>query len=209
MNIAVLNEVSARSKNGELLAALEGRGHGVYNCGMDTDSDLPELTYIHTGLMAGLIAATGSADLIVGGCGTGEGFLISSNQYPGIICGLVTNPLDGWLYAQINGGNCIALPFLLGYGWAGDVHLRFIFDRYFSVESGCGYPEHRKESQRESRRMLEEINVRVRKGWSDILESLDRDLVKKVASFPDFIEFLDRQGTENRQLIDQLKEYGV
>ena len=41
-----------------------------------------------------------------------------------------------------------------GYGWAGDVNLRMIFDAYFSVERGSGYPAHRQAPQRASRMAL-------------------------------------------------------
>ena len=55
-------------------------------------------------------------------------------QYPGVFCGHIMTPLDAWLFRQINGGNCISLALNQGYGWAADVNLKFIFDRFFSVE---------------------------------------------------------------------------
>jgi ribose 5-phosphate isomerase RpiB len=101
MKIAVINETSAADKNADILAALEGRGHEVINAGMTRNGAQPELTYIHTGLMATLLLGLKRVDLVVGGCGTGQGFLNSVVQYPGVICGHILTPLDAWLFTQI------------------------------------------------------------------------------------------------------------
>ena len=143
MIIAVINETSAADRNADILAALESRGHNVINAGMVKSGAKPELTYIHTGLMAAILLNLKRVDFVVGGCGTGQGFLNSVMQYPGITCGHILNSLDAWLFTQINAGNCISLALNQGYGWAGDVNLRLIFDCLFSVEPGSGYPPHR------------------------------------------------------------------
>ena len=109
MRIAVINETSAADRNADILAALDGRGHTVINAGMVKTGAKPELTYIHTGLLAALLLNTGRADFVVGGCGTGQGFLNAAMQYPGVFCGHILTSLDAWLFAQINGGNCISL----------------------------------------------------------------------------------------------------
>ena len=108
--------------------------------------------------MSAILLNAGAADFVVGGCGTGQGYLNAVLQYPNVVCGLISGPLDAWLFTQINGGNCISLPLNQGYGWAADANLRFVFDRIFSVERGCGYPESRKESQQQSRAILEGIS---------------------------------------------------
>jgi ribose 5-phosphate isomerase RpiB len=173
---------------------------------MQANSGEPELTYMNTGLMAGLLLATGSAELVVGGCGTGMGFLLSANQYPGVFSGLIINPLEAWLFSQINGGNCISLPLLYGYGWAGDVQLSFIFDRYFSVESGCGYPNHRKESQKRSRKLLQSINTLTHVSWEHIVEEMNDEVLSPVLLFPGFLERLEEEASYNAQLIEKLKQ---
>ena len=159
MKIAIINETSAADRNADILKSLEGRGHEVINAGMTKNATPPELTYIHTGFMAALLLHLKSVDFVVGGCGTGQGFLNSVMQYPGVMCGHIITPLDGWLFTQINGGNCISLMLNQGYGWAANENLRMIFDQIFSVEPGCGYPPHRAESQRQSRTILGAILV--------------------------------------------------
>ena len=108
MKIAVINETSAADRNADILAALEGRGHELINPGMRKNGEKPELQYIHTGLMAAILLNLKRVDLVVGGCGTGQGFMNSVMQYPGVFCGHILNPLDAWLFAQINDGNCMS-----------------------------------------------------------------------------------------------------
>ena len=192
MRIAVINEVSARDKNKFILDALKQVNAEVHNVGMSESADKPELTYIHTGLMAGLSLATGAADFVVGGCGTGQGFLISAMQYPCVFCGHITNPLDAWLFSQINGGNCISLALNKGFGWAGDIELKYIFEKLFSGEPGQGYPSARSESQRESRNILKEINTAAHTDFASILKSIDKTVLNTVINYPVFMKFIEK-----------------
>lgn len=205
MRIVVVSEVSAADKNEAIIRSLEHRGHVVINAGMKESAAGPELTYIHTGLMAALLLEFQAADLVVGGCGTELGFMLSANQYPGVSCGLVTGPVEAWLFAQINGGNCISLPLLYGFGWAGDVNLSFIFDRYFSVESGAGYPQHRRESQQKSRSTLQEINLKVRRPWEEIVTVLGEDVIAPALTYPGFMALLEKGDPQKRPLLALLQ----
>ncbi len=192
MRIAVINEVSASHRNADIMAALEGSGHTVYNAGMQNPEQKPELTYIHTGLMAAVLLNAKAVDLVIGGCGTGQGFLNSAMQYPGVFCGLIVDPLDAWLFAQINGGNCISLPLNKGYGWAGDVNLNFVFEKLFACEVGAGYPEHRKESQKTSRETLGKISVNAHKSMDEILRTMDESIMKPLSQWDEFSSLLGK-----------------
>ena len=192
MKIAVISEVSAVIKNPDIVAALEGRGHEIINAGMKTADDKPELTYIQTGLLAGLLLGTKKVDMVVGGCGTGLGFINSALQYPGVMCGLLSNDLDAWLFGKINGGNCISLPLLVGYGWAGDINLKFIFDKLFFVTGfGKGYPPHREESQQQSRRLFFGVSEATHKPLAQIISDLEDDVIKPALGFPGISGLLD------------------
>lgn len=184
MKIAILNETSAADRNADIIAALEGRGHTLINAGMTANGAQPELTYIHTGLLTALFLSTGAADFVVGGCGTGQGYLNAAMQYPGVFCGHILTPLDAWLFTQINGGNCISLMLNQGFGWASDVNLRMIFDALFSVESGIGYPAHRQASQRESRRTLGKVSEVTHRSLVEILLALPEDVIKPALTYP-------------------------
>lgn len=191
MKIAVINETSAADRNSDIIRALNSFDNEVINVGMKKNFEKPELTYIHTGFLAALFLNLNIVDYIVGGCGTGQGFLNSVMQYPGVICGLVGSPLDAWLFTQINNGNCISLRLNQGYGWASNENLRFIFEKLFSVEGGCGYPAHRKESQKESLIALQEVSQRTHKTFMDIVESLPESVTRPALSYPGVKDILN------------------
>ena len=201
MRIAVINETSAADKNKDILSALEGRGHTIINAGMTKTGAKPELTYIHTGFLAAILLNLKRVDLVVGGCGTGQGFLNSVMQYPNVCCGLIQNPLDAWLFGQINGGNCISLALNYGYGWAGDINLKFIFDTLFSLkEFGRGYPPHRQESQQQSIKTIKEISAITHRTFGEIILSLDKSVIQPVITYPGVLELID---------IDSIPDEGI
>jgi len=204
MRIAVINETSAADRNADIMAALSGRGHEVINAGMKKNSVKPELQYTNTGLMSALLLNLRRVDLVVGGCGTGQGFLASASQYPGVFCGHILNSLDAWLFAQINGGNCLSLALNQGYGWAGDVNLRFIFDRFFEVELGAGYPPHRREPQRASRQMLARINQIVHLPLAEIVSALPDEVVLPALTYPGMWDLLEVDAIEDQPLKNAL-----
>jgi len=205
MRIAVINETSAADRNADILRALEGRGHEIVNAGMTRNGATPELSYIHTGLMTGLLLYLKRVDFVVGGCGTGQGYLNSVMQYPGVFCGHILNDLDAWLFTQINGGNCISLALNQGYGWAGDVNLRFIFDRIFSVERGCGYPPHRAAPQREYRTKLDEVSRLTHRSFAEIVRALPAHAVLPALEYPGMRDLIDVDTISDADLRDALQ----
>ena len=123
MRIAVVNETSAVDKHPAIMSALEGRGLDVVNAGMAAKGEDPELQYIQTGLISALLLAAERVDMVIGGCGTGQGYMNSVMQYPGVACGHLLTPLDAFLFARINAGNVVSLALNQGWGWAGEVNL--------------------------------------------------------------------------------------
>lgn len=204
MKVAVINEVSAKDKNKHIIAALQKNNCQVISVGMNEEPS-QTLTYIHTGLMAGILLNLGTVDLVVGGCGTGQGFLVSAMQYPLVFGGLIETPLDAWLFGQINGGNCISLALNKGYGWAGDVNLVHIFEKLFDNEFGSGYPQERKESQKESRQLLKNISLASHKSFIDILSGIEQSLLDVIFAHKPFVDaiYLDCKNTDlQRYIID-------
>jgi ribose 5-phosphate isomerase RpiB len=207
MKIVILNETSAADRNADIVTALEGRGHTLINAGMKQNGVKPELTYIHTGLLGALFLNLGAADFVVGGCGTGQGFLNSVMQYPNVCCGHIINPLDAWLFTQINGGNCISLMLNQGYGWASDVHLKMIFDQLFAVESGVGYPGHRKESQQNSRKILSTISQTTHSAMHEILQKLPESIVVEALAYPGIFDALRFDNLPQTAIKEALKKW--
>ena len=206
MRIAVINETSAADRNVDILAALDGLGHEVINAGMKKSGEKPELSYIHTGLMSAVLLNAGSVDFVVGGCGTGQGFLNSVMQYPGVTCGHIITPLDAWLFAQINAGNCVSLMLNQAYGWAGEVNIRFIFEKLLCVEPGAGYPEHRRDPQQASRLLLHNLNVITHNDMRGIIERLPAEVIQPVVDYPGFLEILESYGRTDAGILSAMQK---
>ena len=147
MRIALINENSQAEKNGLIYRSLkkvaDTKGYEVDNYGMYSAEDENTLTYVQNGILAAILLNSGAADYVVTGCGTGEGAMLALNSFPGVICGHVCDPSDGYMFAQINDGNAVSLPFAKGFGWGAELNLEYIFEKLFSEQSGQGYPRER------------------------------------------------------------------
>lgn len=206
--IAVINEVSACQRNKDIINALDGRGLTIYNVGMTDVNDNNPLTYIHTGLMSAILLNTGLCDLVIGGCGTGIGYLNCVMQFPNIICGLILEPLDAWLFSQINAGNCVSLALNKGYGWAADIQLKYIFDKLFDGESGCGYPPARAESQAQSRMVMNRITNLTHRNMVDIIKDMPTEIIKVVKNQTPFMSLLETgKGNSAKQIASILESF--
>ncbi len=206
MRIAVVIDRSGAARAADVVAAPEGRGHEIFNAGMEGKDGEAPLSYVQTGLISALLLHLERADFVVGGCGSGQGYLNAVLQYPGVFCGLIRSPLDAWLFTQINGGNCVSLPLGLGYGFAADVNLRFVFDRLFEVASGSGYPAHRGEGQRRALRLLEEVSQESHRPFAEIVRRLPAELVGPALRYPGVWEYLAVEGIADEALRDALQE---
>jgi len=207
MKIALLNEFSQAAKNPIVLEQLQRvaneQGHTVYNVGMNGDND-HYLTYIHLGIIAGLLLNAKAVDFVVAGCGTGQGALVSLNAHPGVVCGYCIDPSDAYLFAQINNGNALSLPFAKGFGWGADLNLGYIFEKAFSGERGLGYPPERRESQNRNAGILNSVKDAMNKNYLEGLKALDPELVKTAVSGERFQEcfFANCQDDEIRAFVE-------
>lgn len=185
MKIALINENSQAGKNASVLNELQTvaneQNHSVFNVGMSDEND-HHLTYIHLGIMASLLLNSKAIDFVVSGCGTGQGALLSLNAHPGVVCGYCIDPADAFLFAQINNGNALALPFAKGFGWGAELNVRFIFEKAFSGETGQGYPPERKAPQVENAGILNQVKSAMTKDYLTGLKALDPALVKTAVS---------------------------
>jgi ribose 5-phosphate isomerase B len=182
MKIALMNEFSQAGKNATVLEQLQAvadeQGHDVFNVGMNGDND-HRLTYIHLGIIAALLLNSKAVDFVVSGCGTGQGALMSLNAYPGVACGYCIDPADAYLFAQINNGNALALPFAKGFGWGAELNVRYVFEKAFTGETGLGYPAERRESQVANAGILESVKAATGKPFLDGLKAIDPELIKQ------------------------------
>ncbi|ELE5892284.1 RpiB/LacA/LacB family sugar-phosphate isomerase [Vibrio fluvialis] len=191
MKIALMMENSQAGKNAMVLNELNTvaapLGHDVFNVGMSDEND-HHLTYIHLGIMASILLNSKAADFVVAGCGTGQGAMMSLNLHPGVICGYCLEPSDAFLFNQINNGNALSLAFAKGFGWAGELNVRYIFEKAFTGERGQGYPIERAEPQQRNAGILTKVKFAVAKDVVEALRSIDQELVKTAAGGARFQE---------------------
>ncbi len=207
MKIAVFNESSTCLKNKDVMNALKEAGLDAFNLGMTGPEDSVLLT-VETGLMTALVLNLNCVDFVIGGCGTGQGYLNAAVQYPNVVCGLITEPSDAWLFSQINAGNCVSLALNKGYGWAGDINLKYMFQRLFETEPGLGYPVSRKQPQEEIRVRHSEVMNATHYQMDQILDRLDKNLVRNVFHFKNFFTFLVEHGDRSLPLYGKIIEIG-
>lgn len=185
MKVALMMENSQAGKNAvvlkELNAVAEEKGFAVFNVGMSDEQD-HHLTYIHLGIMASILLNSRAIDFVVTGCGTGQGALMSLNIHSGVVCGYCIDPADAFLFAQINNGNALSLPFAKGFGWGAELNVRYIFEKAFTGRKGEGYPPERKEPQVRNAGILNQVKGALVKDYLEGLRSLDRELVKTAVS---------------------------
>ncbi|MGM9552104.1 MAG: RpiB/LacA/LacB family sugar-phosphate isomerase [Clostridia bacterium] len=182
MKIALINENSQAAKNALIEATLkkvvEPLGHEVFNYGMYSAEDTAQLTYVQIGILAAILLNSGAADLVITGCGTGEGAMLACNSFPGVLCGHVVDPTDAYQFTQVNNGNAIALPFAKGWGWGCELNLQYVFEKLFVEEWGGGYPKERAVPEQRNKKILDEVKKVTHQDMFYILENIDQDLLK-------------------------------
>jgi len=212
MRIALINENSQAAKNSIVEASLrkvaDAKGYEVVNYGMYSADDAAQLTYVQNGILAAILLNSGAADFVVTGCGTGEGAMLALNSFPGVICGHVATTLDAYTFAQINDGNAISIPFALGFGWGGDLHLEYIFEKLFSEPFGGGYPKERAVPEQRNKKILDDVRAKAFRPLADILKDLDPELVKGALAGEHFDEyfFRDCKDPAIAELVRELKK---
>lgn len=192
MKIALINENSQAAKNelicNTLKKVVEPMGHEVLNFGMYSAEDKNQLTYVQIGLLTAILLNSKAVDLVITGCGTGEGAMLAANSFPGVLCGHVVDPTDAYQFTQVNNGNAIALPFAKGWGWGCELNLQYVFEKLFVEEWGGGYPKERAVPEQRNAKILNEVKKVTHKDMMTILKEIDQDFLKEAVSGEKFAE---------------------
>jgi len=192
MKIALINENSQAAKNGiihdALTSVVEPMGHEVHNYGMYTADDAAQITYPMVGLLTGILINSGAADFVITGCGTGSGSMLAANAMPGVFCGLVIDPTDAFLFAQINDGNAVAMPYAKGFGWAAELNLQDCYRKLFEGESGVGYPKERAAIMAKNRSVVADLKKASCHDMLTVLGNVDQDLLKSAIAGEKFAD---------------------
>ncbi len=201
MRIGLINENSQATKNSIIYEALQKvalkKNYEVYNYGMENAEDA-QLTYVQVGLLSAILLNGGAVDFIVTGCGTGEGALLALNSFPNVLCGHVTDPTDAYLFAQINDGNAIALPFAKGFGWGSELTPENIFEQLFKDNFGNGYPKERVIPEQRDKKILDEVKKVTHVDMYTILENIDQDFLYETINRKQFKELFFANATDEK-----------
>ncbi len=192
MKIALINENSQAAKNelicNTLKSVVEPLGHEVLNFGMYTAEDEAQLTYVQVGLLTAILLNSKAVDLVITGCGTGEGAMLACNAFPGVLCGHVVDPTDAYQFTQVNNGNAIAMPFAKGWGWGCELNLSYVFEKLFVSEWGQGYPRERAVPEQRNKKILDDVKKITHRDMMSILKDIDKDFLKAAVSGEKFSE---------------------
>ena len=199
MKIAVIIEGSTKTKSADIIKAVESldQGHEVYNLGMKNADGEPDLNYLDTGFLSALVLNLKAVDFVLGGCGTGQGYMNTVLQFPGVFCGLLIDPVDSFLYSQVNAGNCISFSLNKNYGLGGDLNLKYMLQNLFNSTYGQGYPAARKEIQIKARGRLEQLSVDAHKSMAEIIKAMDKAVIDTVLKFPGILDFIKNKAPES------------
>lgn len=204
MRIALINENSQASKNeliyNTLNAVATKYGHTVDNYGMIHVEDQP-LTYVQNGLLAAILINSGAADFVVTGCGTGSGAMLACNSFPKVLCGLIVDPSDAYMFGQINDGNCAAFPFAKGFGWGAELNLEYCFEKLFNGPRGQGYPKERVVPEQRNKKILDGIKEITHTPMIEILKRIDRDFLLETIDRPSFRKYFFANA-KDKEIVD-------
>jgi len=208
MRIALINENSQAAKNEIIYNTLnkvaKKYGHTVDNYGMLNAEDKP-LTYVQNGLLAAILINSGAADFIVTGCGTGAGAMLALNSFPKMLCGLVVEPSDAYLFGQINDGNAISMPYAKGFGWGAELNLENVYENLFKAPFGGGYPKERVVPEQRNKKILDGIKEITHRPMIEILKEIDKDFLLETIDRDTFKKYFFQNAT-NQEIITFIKK---
>ena len=207
MRIALINENSQASKNELIYNTLNKvatkYGHTVENYGMFGAED-KSLTYVQNGLLAAILLNSGAADFVVTGCGTGVGAMLALNSFPNVLCGLVIEPSDAYLFGQINDGNAISMPYAKGFGWGAELNLENVYENLFKAPFGGGYPKERVVPEQRNKKILDGVKEITHRPMIDILKEIDKDFLLETIDRDTFKKYFF-ENAKNKEIIDFIK----
>lgn len=185
MKIGVIQASSQKEKNSIIFESVtktaKTLGHEVVNFGVFDDS-LQQFSYIEIAICVSLLLSSRAVDFIVTGCSSGQGMMLACNSLPSVLCGYVPTPQDAFLFGRINNGNAVSLPLGLNWGWLGEINLQCTLNKLFDGPFGEGYPVDDAERKRHDTKLLKQMNQTVKKTWADIIDVVDKELLKKALS---------------------------
>ena len=119
---------------------------------------------------------------------------MSLNIHPGVVCGYCIDPADAFLFAQINNGNALSLPFAKGFGWGAELNVRFIFEKKpLPAATAKAIRRAQRTAGAQCRDPQPGQSSSSKENYLDTLRAIDPQLVKTAISGPRFQECFFRK----------------
>ncbi|MEE1231615.1 MAG: RpiB/LacA/LacB family sugar-phosphate isomerase [Phascolarctobacterium sp.] len=181
MRIGVIVPSTQSAKNKFLVNAVrEAQSEAeVFNLGCFSNED-EQYSYVEIALTIALLLHKKVVDFVVTGCSSGQGMMLACNAMPGVLCGYIPTPQDAYLFGRINAGNAVSLPLGLGFGWAGELNLRYTLKALFDGPFGTGYPAEHAERKIRDTLLLKQLKAKSQKDMAEFLAAVDKELLAKV-----------------------------
>lgn len=209
MKVGVIQASSQKEKNDVIFkcvtSAVEPLGCEVVNFGVFADSS-QSFSYIEIAICISLLLSSKAIDFVVTGCSSGQGMMLACNSLPGVLCGYTPTPQDAFLFGRINNGNAVSLPLGLHFGWCGEINLQCTLSKLFDGPFGEGYPIRDADRKKVDSKLLKQMNKTVKLEWSDIIDEVDQELLKKALSNDDVYEYI-MHNSDNEELKSAMRSH--
>ena len=196
MKIGVIQASSQAEKNELIYNAVKKyapKDSQTVNFGC-TVNEKEKYSYIEVSVLVGLLLASGSADIVVTGCSSGQGMMLACNSMPGVLCGYAPSPQDAYLFAQINNGNAISLPLGEEYTFSGEENLKNTIKALFSEPFGQGWPKSEADRKLKDTELLKSIREKSQISMTEFFRKLDDGIVQKILQKRDVIGCILKYG---------------
>lgn len=200
MKIGIIQATSQKNKNLILEKYIKQTirtDDKIINFGIYQDSTY-NLSYVKISLAIALLINSKAIDLIVTGCTSGQGMMLSCNTFPNIKCGYIPTPQDAFLFSHINNGNVVSYPLGLNWGWSGEISFKQTMESLFKSPWGQGYPPSQTKRKRRNTKEVKTLNTINKKSMIEILHQIDPNFVKQVLNYNPVYNFIIKNGTDQK-----------
>ena len=197
MKIGIIQASSQAGKNKLIFDTVKkyAAGSEIINFGC-TEDEKDRYSYIEISVLAVMLLSSGAVDFIVTGCSSGQGMMLACNSFPGVLCGYAPTPVDAYLFAQINNGNAVSLPLGEEYSWTGPENFEATIARLFSEPFGQGWPKGEAARKLRDTELLKSIRRSSQVSAVELLNSLDKSVLKSILRKKNVIEYIKTHGNE-------------
>lgn len=208
MKIGIIQATTQAEKNSLLNSTVEevacNYNHEVINFGVNMECE-SKYSYTEIAFLISLLINSRTIDMVITGCSSGQGMSLACNALPGVLSGFIQTPQDAYLFGRINDGNVVSLSLGLGFGWLGELNLKYIIKELFNGDFGIGYPPEVADRKVVETNRVKMFNKISKYSILEVLDQLDDEFIDKILSKKDVIDYIIKNSQEI-ELVNYLKK---